>query len=108
MERRAKGRKRRSVAQDTETRQKKAAFLKAYSGLGNVTAAAKMAGIERKSHYRWLEKGGAYEDAFADAEEQATERLERHSRRLGPSRELVSRGGAGDSLPVVAAGPAGA
>lgn len=63
------------------THPKKRAFLAAYAISGNVTDAAERAGIERKTHYRWLSKDSAYAEAFKDAEEEAADRLEAEARR---------------------------
>lgn len=62
-----------------ETRLKKEAFISAYAQLGIVTSAAKAAGIERKTHYRWLEADAAYRKSVEDAEDQATDRMEQEA-----------------------------
>lgn len=59
---------------------KRAAFLAAYAECGNITEAARRAGIDRTSHYRWIQEPD-YADAFRAAEEQAVEMLEREARR---------------------------
>ncbi len=69
-------------------------FLEHYSGLGVITAAAKLAGIDRKRHYEWLEDTKKYPDyqaSFDDAHEQACDRLEA---------EMVRRGAIGWDEPV--------
>ena len=38
--------------------------------------ACKVAGIGRKTHYRWLEDDTNYAEAFRDAEQSATDHLE--------------------------------
>lgn len=64
---------------------KKRAFLAAYAQCGNVTQAAEAAGIPRSLHYKWLEQegpeGDAYREAFAQAQEEAADRLEAEARR---------------------------
>lgn len=57
------------------------AFLVAFAELGNITAAARSVGIDRRSHYDWLRSDPAYPDLFAEAEEQAIESLEQEARR---------------------------
>jgi len=53
------------------------AFLRAYRRLGSVTEAAKIAGIGKWTHYRWLEGVGAgyenYRTAFAAARRRITD-----------------------------------
>ena len=74
---------------------KKQAFLKAYAKLGNITAAARLAGIERKTHNKWLAKDPAYAEAFAEAEEQAVEAMEQEAWRRavkGTRRPLSYKG----------------
>jgi hypothetical protein len=51
------------------------AFLKAYATCGQITKAAKSAGVDRGAHYDWLLTPG-YAGKFAAAQEQATEWLE--------------------------------
>lgn len=60
---------------------KKRAFLAALAEVGNITQAAEIAGIERKTHYVWMEKDENYAAAFKDAMEQAADRLEQEARR---------------------------
>ena len=59
----------------------KAAFLAAFSTCGNISEAAKLADVERRTHYRWLAKDAAYVKAFDDATEQASDALEQEARR---------------------------
>jgi len=59
---------------------KRAAFLAAYATTGNISRAAEIAEISRKSHYRWLEDE-SYVSAFDDAHEQACDSLEQEARR---------------------------
>ena len=66
---------------DDSLQPKKIAFLVAYTECGNITQAAEAAGIQRQSHYRWLEEGREYQLAFGAAKQQAGERLEQEARR---------------------------
>lgn len=59
---------------------KQRAFLAAYAETGNITAAAKLSKVARKTHYRWLDDQ-AYSADFADAHEQACDALEAEARR---------------------------
>ena len=72
---------------------KKRAFLAAYSQLGNISAAARIAGISRQAHYEWLaEDEGDYRMAFGHAREDAIEAMEAEARRravLGVSRKKL-------------------
>lgn len=59
------------------TKHKKEAMLAALEkSLGIVTVAAKSAKIERKSHYRWMEKDKKYRAAVADIDEVAIDFVE--------------------------------
>jgi hypothetical protein len=59
-----------------------AAFLAAVSETGNITAAAKVAGVARASHYSWLESDdGDYVERFKAAFDEAGDRLETEARR---------------------------
>lgn len=60
---------------------KKRAFLTAYAEVGTITQAAKTAGIDRGTHYLWMEKDPEYVQAFAAAHEQACDSLEQEARR---------------------------
>jgi hypothetical protein len=55
-------------------------MIAAYALCGTVTRAAEAAGIDRRTHTRWM-ADPEYAAAFADAEEEATERLEAEARR---------------------------
>lgn len=66
---------------DARTQAKKLAFLTAFAELGTITHAARAAGIERRSHYDWLESDPAYPSAFAEAQHQANDALVREARR---------------------------
>ena len=63
------------------TRPKKRAFLAAYAEVGNVSQAAKIAGIDRQTHYDWKRNDPDYAEAFQHAEEMAADRLEQEARR---------------------------
>lgn len=65
---------------DALIQRKKAAFIAAFAECGNITQAAKIAKIERASHYRWLEDA-EYKGAFDAAQEQAVDALEQEARR---------------------------
>lgn len=54
---------------------KKRAFLAAYVILGDLTASAAAVHMDRGEHYRWLKTDPAYVQAFAEADEQATQTL---------------------------------
>lgn len=63
---------------------KQKAFLAAYSQCGNITKAAKLAGIDRVSHYRWANNQDSwpeYPDKFQEAHAEAIEVLEAEARR---------------------------
>lgn len=55
---------------------KKRAFLAAYARTGNVSEAARIAGVNRMSHYNWLADDERYADVFAHAHDIAIEYLE--------------------------------
>lgn len=59
----------------------KAKFLEHFAVYGNVTAAAKAAGIERNTVYVWQERDDEFVAAFREAEIKATETLEAEARR---------------------------
>lgn len=91
-----KGRKSVYAAQ----RLKRQAFLAAYAQLGNITSAAKAAGIDRTSHYLWL-ADKAYKKAFTDSDEQATERMEQEAWRravVGTDKPIYWKGVKVDTL----------
>lgn len=64
------------AARDKEQQPKKAAFLTAYVQTATISHAAKAAGIDRTTHYRWLENDAEYAKAFDAAHSDAVERLE--------------------------------
>lgn len=60
---------------------KKRAFLAAYCQVGNVSDAAKLAEINRMSHYNWLQSDERYAELFQQANEIACDHLEAEARR---------------------------
>ena len=58
--------------------EKRQAFLEAYALVGNVSDAAKHAGVSRRVHYEWM-NDEQYADQFHHAQEQAADRLEREA-----------------------------
>lgn len=58
------------------SQQKKDRFLEAYAETGTVTHAATRAGIDRRTHYRWLQDDENYAEAFASAEQSVVDMLE--------------------------------
>lgn len=61
-------------------RKKQTAFLAAYAECGVISAAADIAGCSRESHYYWSDDPD-YRKAFAEAERQANEALEKEAHR---------------------------
>lgn len=59
----------------------KRAFLEAFAEHGNITTAAKSAGISRRVVYKWQEHDADFLVAFHEAEAIATEVLEAEARR---------------------------
>ena len=55
------------------------AFLRHYARTGNVTEAARAAGVSRNLHYYWLEHLPGYREAAAQAEQMAADALEREA-----------------------------
>lgn len=62
---------------------KKRAFLSSYSACGNVSDAARAAGISRITHYDWLKNDTDYAAAFAEARETAADYIEAEIYRRG-------------------------
>lgn len=60
---------------------KRAAFLEQLAQLGNITAAAEAVGIDRVTAYRWRDADPEFAEAWADALEQAADRIELEARR---------------------------
>ena len=65
------------------TAKRKKLFLTNFAKLGNITYAAKAAGIERTTHYLWLEKDAEYVERFNTAKEAAADLLEAEVLRRG-------------------------
>lgn len=55
-------------------------FLAAFASTANVSAAAKLSSIGRATHYTWL-RDRRYAEAFAEAADEAADRLETEARR---------------------------
>ena len=70
-----------SARQKAEHRLRQERFLIAFSQVGTVLHAAKIAEIDRKQHSRWLKDDPEYAARFAQAEIEAIEHLEREARR---------------------------
>jgi molybdenum-dependent DNA-binding transcriptional regulator ModE len=58
-----------------------AIFLEAFATTGVISAAARIAGISKTTHYRWLADYPAYVESFAEAEKTATDSLIEEARR---------------------------
>jgi len=63
------------------TQAKKARFLARFAEDGTITAAAKAAGIERHTHYAWMDADPEYAAGFREATKQAIEAMEAEARR---------------------------
>lgn len=74
--------------------EKRTAFLEAYAEQGTISHAAKSVGIDRSTHYEWLEDP-AYAARFSEAHERSIEALEREGRRraIEGTEEPVYQGG---------------
>ncbi len=64
-----------------DTSRLKKGFLEEYSQCGNITVAAEIVGMARRTHYRWIEDDVGYREAFESATEEAIDRLEAEARR---------------------------
>lgn len=60
---------------------KKVAFLTAYSTVATISHAAKLVGIDRSTHYDWLDTDPQYKEAFEEAKLTACDNLEAEARR---------------------------
>lgn len=61
--------------------QKQAAFLAAYSELGNVSAAALVSEVHISTHYKWMHEDPEYPAKFEEAKKIAIDKLEAEARR---------------------------
>lgn len=77
----ARQKRKRARPDKLTTAEKKRAFLAAYAQCGNVSHAARLAGISRETHYEWLTKDSNYAAAFQQADAQAADALELEARR---------------------------
>lgn len=66
---------------DKAVQRKKALYLEAFSGLGNLSAASRVSGISRQDHYLWVKKDPQYVADFLEAQEKAIDALETEARR---------------------------
>lgn len=57
------------------------AFLSAYEECGNITAAAKMANMDRTTHYKWMLEDDTYSEKFEAANMVFVETMEAEARR---------------------------
>ena len=55
---------------------KKKRFLEKYIDIGDITLTAKVTGIDRSTHYKWLEDDPEYQLSFTEADKQAADILE--------------------------------
>jgi hypothetical protein len=82
-----------------QTPRLKKAFLDHFRRMGNITAACRALGIERKNIYRWQEHDAAFDLAFNQAEAEATETLEEEAfRRAHDGTRRVRFDGKGQPL----------
>ena len=73
------------------TADRQGAFLKAYAQTCNVRLASNVAGIERSTHYGWLESDSAYAELFKRTQRSAADYMES---------EAVERASKGKAEPV--------
>jgi hypothetical protein len=69
----------RRTARNTQRRKTK--FLEAYKQAGTASEAARLTGIPRDTHTYWLKRSESYRQAFAAADDEATEVLEKEALR---------------------------
>jgi len=69
----------RRTARNTQRRKTK--FLEAYKLAGTASEAARLTGIPRDTHKEWLKRSEAYRKAFEEADDAATEVLEKEALR---------------------------
>ena len=77
--------RRRGPAERQEVRRgrekKRVVLLTEYAGTGSLRLACEKAGVHRSTHWSWIKADATYAADFADAREQAAERLEEEARR---------------------------
>jgi hypothetical protein len=66
----------------TVLHQKQRRFLIAFAATGRINDSARMAGISKTNHYRWMKESALYRARFADAQEESLERFEATAVRL--------------------------
>jgi|SRR5215472_1554401 len=74
---------------------KKRAFLAAYAATASLASAARAAGVNRASHYDWLEHDEVYRGAWEKVQDQAAQELEDEAVRRaieGVKRPLLYKG----------------
>lgn len=76
-----KGGQQRPPAKKVSTPGRQRAFLVAFAETGNIRLAAKTSGINRSTHYDWLEADDDYRRAFEAAQQEAAEVLEAEAHR---------------------------
>jgi hypothetical protein len=69
----------RGIAQTGTSEYARERFLRAFARSGNITYAAKIAGVGRRTVYVWQEHEPGFAEAFAEAGHKATEALEREA-----------------------------
>lgn len=70
---------------------RKKAFLENFSQVGVISSAARLTGIDRTTHDRWMLEDADYNEAFKQAIKNVQDKLEQ---------ELIHRGVEGDEVPV--------
>ena len=58
---------------------RKKAFIDAYRKVGNITTAAQLANVGRRTHYDWIAEDSEYAAEVADATEEAADTLEQEA-----------------------------
>jgi len=77
------------------TMARKAAFLRAFGNNGSVTRSARLAGIDRTTHYEWLAEDAKYKAAFYLTSQMARDALVDylvHRGRIGVFEPLIYKG----------------
>lgn len=68
-------------ARENAKARRQTVFLSVFRETGNLTRAAEAAKVARRQHYEWVKESEEYREAFADAQEAATDTLEAEARR---------------------------